>query len=108
MEHKHNIIDTDVRFLIDSIHRSIKSKSKKITLMQNDHNSERYSFELPRYIEWHDMTLCNKVEVHYLNTATKEKEKGKVATGKYDVEDLQISPEDESKVLFSWLISKYL
>lgn len=106
MEHKHNIIDTDVRFLIDSIHRRIKSESKKITLMQNDHNSERYTFELPRYIEGHDMTLCNKVEVHYLNTATKEKEKGKVATGKYDVEDLQISPEDETKVLFSWLISK--
>lgn len=106
MEHKHNIIDTDVRFSIDSIHRRIKSESKKVTLMQNDHNSERYSFELPRYIEGHDMTLCNKVEVHYLNTATKEKEKGKVATGKYDVEDLQISPDDESKVLFSWLISK--
>lgn len=106
MEHKHNIIDTDVRFSIDAIHRRIKSESKKLTLMQGDHNSERFTFEIPRYIEGHDMTLCNKVEVHYLNTATKEKEKGKVATGKYDVEDLQISPEDETKVLFSWLISK--
>ena len=54
------------------------------------------------------MTLCNKVEVNYLNTATKEKDKGKVATGKNDVDDLQISPEDETKVLFSWLISKNL
>lgn len=106
MEHMHNIIDTDVRFSIDAIHRRIKSESKKLTLMQGDHNSERFTFEIPRYIEGHDMTLCNKVEVHYLNTATKEKEKGKVATGKYDVEDLQISPEDEAKVLFSWLISK--
>lgn len=104
MEHIHNIIDTDVRFSIDTIHRRIKSESKKLTLMQGDHNSERFTFEIPRYIEGHDMTLCNKVEVHYLNTATKEKDK--VATGKYTVEDLQISPEDEAKVLFSWLISK--
>lgn len=104
MEHKHNIIDSDMRFTIDAVSRRIKSESKKVTLMQNDHNSERFTFEIPRFIEGHDMSLCNAVEVHYLNIASKEKDTS--ATGRYTVEDLQICPEDETKVLCSWLISK--
>lgn len=104
MEHMHNVIDADVSFIIDAMHGKIKSESKKLTLREGAHNSERYSFELPRYIEGHDMSLCNKVEVHYLNTSTKKKDT--FATGKYTVEDMRISPDDESKVIFSWLISK--
>lgn len=73
MERKHNIIDSDMRFTVDAVSRRIKSESKKVTLMQNDHNSERFTFEIPRYIEGHDMMLCNKVEVHYLNSSVKEK-----------------------------------
>lgn len=102
MEHIHDVIDSDVRFTIDSIQRKIRSESKKVTLMQNDHNSERFTFELPRYIEGHDMSICNAVEVHYLNSGSNEK----VRTGKYVVEDLKISPEDEEKIVFSWLISR--
>lgn len=73
MEHKHGIHDTDIRFIIDAMHGKIKSESKKLTLRQGAHNSEIYSFEIPRYIEGHDMMLCNKVEVHYLNSSSKEK-----------------------------------
>lgn len=100
MEHIHNVKDTDVRFSIDAVSRRIRSESKKTTLMQNDHNSERFSFELPRYIEGHDMSQSNMVEVHYLNIGKKE-QKG----GMYKVIDLAVSPETEDTVVLSWLIS---
>ena len=102
MAHTHNIIDTDARFVIDPITRQIKNRSNgKITLMQNDHNSERFGFELPRFIEGHDMASCDAVEVHYFNV----EEKGETKSGKYTVDDLGIDPADESKAVFSWLIS---
>lgn len=105
MEHKHGVYDSDTRFSINSITRQIKSDPKqKTVLMQNDHNSERFTFELPRHIEGHDMSLCNQVEVHYLNSSAKDKES--FNKGLYTVEDLQISPDDPEKVVCSWLISQ--
>lgn len=101
MEHIHNVKDADMRFSIDAVSRRIRSESKKTALMQNDHNSERFSFELPRYIESHDMSECNMVEVHYLNIGNKKEQK----SGKYTVVDLAVSPETDDKVVFSWLIS---
>lgn len=104
MQHKHSVYDSDTRFVINSITRQIKNESsRKTTLMQGDHNSERFTFELPRIIEGHDMSLCNKVEVHYLNSSAKDKEA--FNKGLYTVEDLQISPDDPEKVVCSWLIS---
>ena len=104
MEHKHEVFDSDTRFSISSITRQIKNESsRKTSLMQNDHNSERFTFELPRIIEGHDMSICNQVEVHYLNSDSKDKES--FNKGRYTVEDLQISPEDPEKVICSWLIS---
>ena len=75
MSHIHNVNDSDNKFIVDGISRVIKNAStSKTMVMQFDHNSEVFTFELPRYIEGHDMMLCNRVEVHYLNidTATKE------------------------------------
>lgn len=100
MQHKHNVNDADMRFSIDAVSRRIRSESKKTALMQNDHNSERFSFELPRYIEGHDMSQCNMVEVHYLNIGKSEQK-----SGKYTVVDLAVSPESEDKIVLSWLIS---
>lgn len=103
MEHKHGVYDSDTRFSINAVTRQIKSDPKqKTTVIQYDHNSERFTFELPRYIEQHDMSICNKVEVHYLNIDAKTKEEKK---GVYVSEDLQISPEDSEKVICSWVIS---
>ena len=105
MEHKHSVYDSDTRFSINAITRQVKGDPKqKTVLMQNDHNSERFTFELPRYIEDHDMSLCNQVEVHYLNSSSKDKELFR--KGLYKVEDLQISPDDTEKVICSWLISQ--
>lgn len=103
MEHKHIVYDTDTHFLIDPITRAVKNAtSKKVTLIQHDHNSERFTFDCPRYIEGHDMAECNKVEVHFLNIDAKTQEK---KTGLYETTDLQISTDDESIVSCSWLIS---
>lgn len=101
MEHKHPVFDTDTHFTIDPITRQIKNAShKKTTLMQFDHNSERFTFECPRYIEAHDMAECNRVEVHYLNI-----DGNKQNSGVYTVDDLQAMDGDETQVTCSWVIS---
>ena len=52
MAHQHGVYDTDKHFVIDSNTRKIENQSKsKITLIQNDHDSERFTFEIPRYVE---------------------------------------------------------
>ena len=104
MSHLHNINDTDTKFIVDGISRAIKNtSSSKTTVMQFDHNSEIFTFEVPRYVEGHDMMQCNRVEVHYLNidTATKEE-----SQGIYLVNDLQVSADDDTKLTCSWVISQ--
>ena len=103
MAHIHEVIDSDKCFTIDPITRSIVNDAgnKKTQIIQNDHNSERFSFRLPRYIEGHDMSLCDKVEVHYINIDQSSNER---SVGVYEVNDLALSEDNES-VLLSWLIS---
>lgn len=104
MAHIHGVFDSDTHFVIDPITRHLKNEtSKKASVVQFDHDSERFTFELPRIIEGHDMTTCNVVQVHYLNIDAKTKKENK---GLYEVDDLQISPEDENTVICSWLISQ--
>lgn len=98
MSHNNKIIDKDPCFEVDAITRAIRNvSSTKTTLMQYDHNSERFSFTLPRYIEGHDMLECNRAEVHYINAGT---------PGLYEIKDLAADEADESKVNCSWLISQ--
>lgn len=104
MSHIHSIYDSDSHFSINHITRAIKNESSsKTTIIQHDHNSERFTFEMPRYIEGHDMSLCNVVQVHYLNIDSTTKAQNEDV---YDVTDLQLSPEDENIVICSWLISQ--
>ena len=106
MTHKHSVYDTDSHFSINPITRAIKNESsRKTTLMQYDHNSERFTFEMPRFIEGHDMTLCNRIELHFINISSVNK--ADCSEDVYIVDDMQISPEavDEDIVIFSWLIS---
>lgn len=105
MAHIHSVYDTDTHFQINKTTREIKNvSSSKTTITQFDHNSERFTFEIPRFIDGHDMSLCNKVEVHYINIDSTDKTKQNV--GVYTVDDLQISPEAEDIVICSWLISQ--
>ena len=102
MGHKHSVYDSDTHFSINAITKVIKNESsKKTTLVQGDHNSERFTFDVPRFIEGHDMMLCDLIEVHYDN---KETGTENVSSDYYEVKDKQISPEDGNMVMFSWLI----
>ena len=104
MSHIHNVTDGDNKFIIDGISRTIKNASiSKTIVMQFDHNSEVFTFELPRYIEGHDMTECNRVEVHYLNIDSTTKQENE---GVYLVDDLTVNADDENKLTCSWLISQ--
>lgn len=105
MGHIHNVTDSDNHFTINAITRAIKNESsRKTTLIQHDHNSERFSFDLPRYIDGHDMLLCDVVQVHYINVdaATKEQH-----TGLYEVTDLKALAGAADTLTCSWLISNH-
>lgn len=104
MLHKHSVYDTDLHFIIDPITRKMVSESGKITLVQNDHNSERFTFQIPRYVEGHDMSLCDQVEIHYINTDSTNKKNQSMDV--YPVDDLQLSPNSDDVVICSWLISQ--
>ena len=104
MAHTHVVVDSDAYFTIDPMTRAIKKEeSSKTSLIVGDHNSERFSFELPRYIEGHDMSLCNVVRVHYMNTSSSKTELQSV--GVYEVDDFGVLPTDDTKMRLSWLIS---
>lgn len=108
MADTHPIVDADKRFKIDPATRQIINESGKLILMQNDHNSERFTFEIPRYVEGHDMSLCNVVQIHYNNIDTSRRYQN---SDIYVVDDLQVvSYPDTGEsitdiVTGSWLIS---
>lgn len=101
--HKHSVYDSDRHFTIDPVTRNIVNTGDKIVIAQYDHNSERFTFEIPRYVEEHDMSLCDRVEVHYINIDGSTREQ---ITGAYKIEDLQVYPDDDEIVIGSWLISQ--
>ena len=104
MAHEHIVTDSDKHFIIDPATREItNAQSEKKIIMQYDHDSERFSFEIPRYVEGHDMLVCNKVEVHYANSSSGGKQQN---TGVYVIEDFDVSADDETKVVGTWLISE--
>ena len=104
MGHIHGVYDTDAHFKINPITRKLSAEgNSKVSLVQFDHNSERFTFEIPKLIEGHDMSSCNKVEVHFINV---DKGKKKQSTGVYLVDDMQVSDENKDVVIFSWLISR--
>lgn len=104
MTHIHNVSDTNIHFKIDSITRAVKNVLEtKYILVNNDHNSERYTFEIPRYIDGHDMSCCNTVQIHYLNVEMGSKNK---YAGVYEVDDLHVDHDDENIVICSWLVSR--
>lgn len=105
MAHKHSVYDTDTHFSANAATRALKNESSsKTTLVQGDHNSERFTFQVPRMIEGHDMSQCNEVEVHYINIDSKTKEE---IRGLYQVDDMQVSPNGEDFVICSWLIDRH-
>lgn len=105
MTHTHqstDVKDTDLHLKIDPISRIITNESGKTILMQGDHNSERFTFAMPRYVDGHDMSLCDIVEIHYNNVG---QPKSNTNSGIYEVDDLSVGADNEEIVTFSWLVS---
>lgn len=104
MAHIHEIKDAEAHFIINATTREISNAAELPALVQHDHNSERFTFAVPRYVDGHDLSICNKVRVHYINinSATKEQ-----YADVYEVDDLKIDETDETKVVCTWLISRY-
>lgn len=101
MPHQHSIYDSDAHFTINSITKEISSAFNK-KIVQGDHNSERLTFELSRHIEGHDMSLSDKIEIHYINVAANKTNQSKDV---YLVADAQVSPDSDEVLIFSWLVS---
>lgn len=104
MAHLHTVRDDDRYFIIDPDSRTITHDSENpIIIARTDHNSERFTFEIPRYVEGHDMALCNIVEVHYINISSDDAKRRSADV--YAVIDQQLVKEgDEEFVVFSWLL----
>lgn len=102
MAHIHRIIDADNKFNINPITRAIANESGKVKLVQYDHNSERFTFTVPRLVDGHDMSLCSKIEIHYINVSGNSQDK---SADVYLVDDMQIDEYSSDIVTFSWLIS---
>lgn len=104
MAHTHDVHDTGKRFEINGISRFIKETSAtKLVLVQGDHKSEVVTFEMPRFIDGHDMLLCNKIRVHYINIDTKTSDS---SADIYEVTDLKLCEDcgEEETLLFTWTI----
>lgn len=104
----HSIIDPDLHFIIDADNRSITNETgERLTIMQYDHNSERATFELPRYIEEHDMFQCDLVMVLFANTSKGTSASNRsTSSGVYQVTDLEIKQDYPDTLTCSWLIAR--
>lgn len=96
------IKDSDTAFEISTVSREITKTSSDKTIVQGDHNSERFSFVMPRYVEGHDMMHCDKVEIHFLNVDYQNKENQ--SKDIYRVKDVAIDEENEERIIFTWLL----
>lgn len=100
----HDVIDLDTHFRIDPVTRNVSNPElKKTVLIKGDHNSERFTFDIPRYIEGHDMSLCNVVRIHFINVNSST---GARSTGVYEPDDYAINATDDEVCNFSWLVSQ--
>lgn len=101
--HTHPVVDSDTHYVIDPITRQLSSpNSGKTVIMQFDHYSEQFTFEIPRYIEGHDMMQCNSVRVHFINIHSEFEQNA----GLSYVDGLAINPDDPSTVICTWLIPR--
>ena len=108
MAHEHNMIDTDNRFIIDSVNKTITNPSgNKNTVVQYDHNSEVFTFQIPCCIEGHNMTECDLVQIHYVNTSSGTSVSTRSSNADiYTVTDIKVDPEDKNMAIFTWPLSQ--
>lgn len=104
MPHSSNVVDRDPYFEIDTITRKIVNKSStKTSLIHNDHNSECFTFSMPRFVEDHDMLECDLITIHYKNIDLSTKEQ---ILGIYEITDFQEDLSNPGTILGTWLVSQ--
>lgn len=101
MAHKHSVYDTDAHLRIVPALRKIIG-AENIKLVRGDHNSTRVTFEMPRYVDGHDMAETSIVEIHFINISSDVQNTNMDV---YIASDVQLSPDSDDVVIFSWLIS---
>lgn len=113
MAHLHSqssmyVLDDDATFDIDPDTGLISNLSgMPIKLMQNSHNSEQFTFRIPKTVENHNMQGCDIVEIHYTNTGTGTSSSNRLTNrGVYQVKDLVVSEADPNMLIFTWLVSE--
>lgn len=126
MAHLHTVGDSDKHFSIDPVTRIVTNQSGKFVLMQHDHNSERFTFDIPHMVDGHDMSKCNVVQVHYLNVEYEKVDPetlpegtetiivdgvtyaatGISYSGIYECDDVKVDETNPDFVSCSWLISR--
>lgn len=102
MAHLHEVKDNDVLFALDE-KLNITCEGTPKELKRGDHAAEIFSFVMPRYFEGHDMSTCNKVEVHY-NNINPDKYDPKENRSFDEVQNFRVLEEDENKIAFDWLV----
>lgn len=103
MEHVHGSYESPYDFRINSFTKEVTYQGdNKIIIAQGDHNSTRFLFSLLKEVDEHDMSLCDKIRVHYINVGSN----GERCKGMYEVKDLKTSDSDENMVEFSWLLTR--
>lgn len=100
----HDMKDKDSHYIINPEENMAISNANSVknSLNLGDHDSEIFTFEVPKEIDGHDMSFCNVVRVHYINTSTDKMEVSKDA---YKVKDMHVAEDDAEKLLFTWKIS---
>ena len=93
-----NICDSDKHFELNIVTGALVSNMQKVSLIRGSHNSERFSFDFPRYIECQDLTQCNKVEVHFINAGLGTNK------GARPIEDVSVVEGENDKITYSCLI----
>lgn len=101
MTQLHEMRDSDNHFIIDPVTMAITNRSEKHTLQQGNHNSEIFTFEIPKSLEGHDTSLCNTVEIHYINIKGDRTEQSEDI---YSVKDMVASEDDPDALVFTWRI----
>lgn len=104
MAHTHNVTGAAINFILDE-NLNITAASDPVSLKQGDHKSRLKTFVMPRYFEGHDMSLCNKVEVHYNNINVNKSTRATTTNKSFDeVQNFGVLADDENKIGFNWLV----
>lgn len=104
IEHEHPVTDSNSHFIIDpNTHVISNGSEEENVIMQYDHNSEIYTFEIPRFVEGHDMMLCNRVRIHYIII---DDEGFKSYSDVDDGSEVEINKDNPDTVITTWRISR--